>query len=115
MNIALFIISLLLAIASYTGMIIYQNVFLIYEKDDTQEKCVSKFKDETTNFTKMIEEKTVKDNEKYPCHIWDGKKCRKGFFDKDKKECIAGKDYIAYIIFLISLLFGIVSIISLFI
>jgi hypothetical protein len=96
-------------------MVLYQNYFIYFSEEDTKEKCVSKFKDDSSKLSKMIQDKTLKDNEKYPCHLWNGTKCRKGFFDKDNKQCVADNDIIPFIIFCISIIFGIVCIISLFI
>lgn len=101
MRIVQFIILTTLGIAIYLGSIQYTKTYVVYDSDNTEEKCIVSSSNDKRD-----------DGEK--CHVWDGRQCRIGKVNAADGTCVAEGNYIPIILVGLSFSFIISGIVSLF-
>lgn len=101
MRIAQFIILTAFGITIYLGSIQYTKKYVIYDEDNTEEKCNS------SSLNDKREEGTK-------CHVWDGHQCRIGKVNASNGMCVSEGNYIPIILVGLSFSFIISGIVSLF-
>lgn len=101
MRLVQFIILTALGVAIYLGSVQYTKTYVIYNEDNTEEKCnASSLNDKREEGTK--------------CRLWDGRQCRIGKVNASNGTCVSEGNYIPIILVGLSFSFIISGIVSLF-